>query len=270
MDNDSFVSDVAQPVINCLENAVHALSVSIGKADLINDPNLPRFRYSHLTIQHVCLLRSVRIVSALNALLVLWQKGFVQEMGVLYRTIAEFLNDIMFMLEEYPSATLTPNQQRFIDVFSKEEFEDSSSAILKSVSRNTVPRNKIRSAVSRMLSNGVNPHDLHEILTTEESSFAGYIHGAYPHIMELYGGDSPKFHMNGMLDTPRIDESRKQIEIYLDRSICLLGHMCFLFKLNDSFVQIDERRKVLEKQIGVDRSISPDEKLSRLKKSKAK
>ncbi len=143
MSNDNFVSEVARPVIDCLENAVHALAALVGKADLINDPVLSGFRYSHLTIQHVCLLRSVRVVSTLNALLVLWQNGFVQEMGVLYRTIEEFLNDIMFMLEGYPSTTLTLNQQRFIDVFSKEEFEDASSAILGNYILDTQPLNRL-------------------------------------------------------------------------------------------------------------------------------
>ncbi|MCX5726865.1 MAG: hypothetical protein NT030_06830 [Candidatus Saganbacteria bacterium] len=143
-----------------------------------------------------------------------------------------------------------------------------SAAILQSVSRNIVPRKKVRAGVSRVLSNCVNPHDLHEILTTEENAFSGYIHGAYPHIMELYGGDPPRFHMNGMLDTPRIDEWRRQIEVHLDLSVCILGHMCFLFKLNDCFDEINKRREILEGQIGVARTASPNDKLRWLKDSK--
>ena len=33
-------------------------------------------------------------------------------------------------------------------------------------------------------------------------AYSGYVHGASPHIMETYGGQPARFHMNGMLDTP--------------------------------------------------------------------
>jgi hypothetical protein len=45
-----------------------------------------------------------------------------------------------------------------------------------------------------------------ELYRTISKVYSGFVHGASPHIMEMYGGDPPHFHTKGMLGTPRIEE----------------------------------------------------------------
>lgn len=256
MNTEEFIKEIAQPAIDCFEQTIAHVEGIINGPIWIDQTHAKRWRYSaELTVKHVCLLRAVRIVSAFNALLVLWQAGYVQEMGILCRTINEFLNDIIFILEGYPTKDLSQNQKRFIEEFSKEEFDDNSATILKSVSRNIVIRKKVLAGVARVI-NASNPHDLQAMLNTEESAFSGYVHGSYPHIMELCSGPPPRFHVRGVLNTPRIGEWRKQIETHLDRSINVFGLMCSRLELKDAFDELYQRRSILEKQIGVDRSTS--------------
>ena len=47
----------------------------------------------------------------------------------------------------------------------------------------------------------LNPSDAQSAMSTLHKAYSGYVHGAYPHIMELYGGNPARFHMAGMRDT---------------------------------------------------------------------
>ena len=50
----------------------------------------------------------------------------------------------------------------------------------------------------------LNPSDEKELRRTLSQTYSGYIHGASIHIMDMYGGNPPKYHLTGMLNTPRM------------------------------------------------------------------
>ena len=77
--------------------------------------------------------------------------------------------------------------------------------------RDNVPVRKIHATFGKLAKNELNPSDAQELMHTIHQAFSGYVHGAYPHIMEMCGGIPPRFHMSGMLDTPRIDACRSQL-----------------------------------------------------------
>ena len=76
---------------------------------------------------------------------------------------------------------------------------------------------KIHATFAKLVSTELNSSDAQELLRTTQQAFSGYVHGAYPHIMEMYGGNPPQFHMSGMLGTPRIEEWREQLVGYVYR-----------------------------------------------------
>jgi hypothetical protein len=78
---------------------------------------------------------------------------------------------------------------------------------------------KIFATFGKLASGEMNPSDAQELLRTVHQAFSGYVHGAYPHIMEMYGGTPPTFHMAGMLNTPRIAEWQAQLTGYVQRLI---------------------------------------------------
>lgn len=80
-------------------------------------------------------------------------------------------------------------------------------------------RRRIHAALSRLDGVGSDPSRSQEIARTLHQSFSGFVHGAYGHIMDLYGGRPPEYHTHGMLGTPRIRECERQLVNYVYRAL---------------------------------------------------
>src|SRR5271169_6239958 len=72
-----------------LARFVHAFAASLPTPTMQKREH--GFRYEQPDYRHFCLLRAARIVSALNASLELTNVSYPQEIGVLLRTIQEFI-----------------------------------------------------------------------------------------------------------------------------------------------------------------------------------
>ena len=68
---------------------------------------------------------------------------------------------------------------------------------------------------------GVNeePARVRDNQVTLMRALSGFVHGAYIHIMELYGGTPARFHTSGMRATPRQDEMIDMLSNYVYRTI---------------------------------------------------
>ena len=117
-------------------------------------------------------------------------------------------------LEGFPNKELTASQRRFLDDFFQEEFDQPDSPLESAQKRKTVRRQKVHAGASRALEDIVDPQQMQELSRTLSQAYSGYVHGACPHIMELYGGPRPGFHLDGMLDTPRIAEWQNNANHY--------------------------------------------------------
>jgi hypothetical protein len=168
-------------------------------------------------------LKLVKIASHNNASLVLIDQGYVQEVYALCRMIDEACEDIIFMATPLgDDGDASGHQRRFVEEFYQEEFSPAESNIVKAhQSRDRVPRDKIRAGVSRVggAFKGRNPS--HEVQVTRvlSNTFSGYVHGAYTHLMELFGGPPLRFHTRGLLGTPRIQECLGSQVNYVCRSL---------------------------------------------------
>ena len=198
---------------------LHQLLQHVDPPVFVDDPVSPKFRFKQNTEIEAVLLKAVRIVSALHASITLLKEGCVQEIGVLFRTIDDFFQDVVFLLEGYRNHPRTPQKEEFLNDFYQEEFDNPESPFLSQQKRKTIPRKKIHAAVARATAKIVNPSDTQKMLRTVSQAHSGYVHGAYPHVMELYGGMPPRFHICGMKGTPRIQASEKYFKHYIYRGI---------------------------------------------------
>ena len=180
-------------------------------------------------------LKGVRWVSLLNASLVLLESGYVHEIGILCRCMDESFEDMLFFIESHGSdGELTDKQKKVLEDFFQEEFEDPSAPILSTAKRDRVRRKQIRADIARFPENPINPHDSAQISKTIYSTFSGYVHGAYPHIMDLCSNNPPRYHMTGMLVTQRIQEWEKRLIGYAYN--CVLGAWHAAEQLGDESV----------------------------------
>lgn len=208
----------------------------------------PQFRYSENTVYHVAFLKAVRMVSGLNASLALLSDGYYQEIMVVLRTVDDFFSDILFILENSEQNSLSETQKKFMEDFFQEEFVNPNNPLENEKRRSTVPKRKIWASVARQIGPYANPSDAQKILQVTNDAFSGYVHGAYPQIMELFGGEPPRFHMNGVLVRPRIEACFKQISFYLHRTILATGILTKSLGLSDLSNRASEIRDYFESE----------------------
>ena len=183
-------------------------------------PTENQFRHGRLNDCLLIYLKGIRHTSLLNASIILLEAGQVHEMGILCRCMDESLEDMfLFSRNLGPDGKPTEAQERVFKEFFQEQFEESSSPMLVVRKRDRVRREKVRAAIAGMPENQVNPHDHAQMQGIIYDAFSGYVHGAYPHIMELYGGNPSCFHTAGMRNTPRIAEWRNQLVSYVYRGV---------------------------------------------------
>lgn len=212
--------DFIKHVTKNLERAYMALEGSpwIGPPEWITSEN--QFRHQR---KHDCLLiylKGIRTVSLLNASVVLLEAGYVHEVGILCRCIDEAIEDMIFFIRNLgENSNPTESQEKILKEFFQEQFADPMSPLGSSIKRDRVPRRKVRATIAGLPENEVNPHDHVQLTKTVYDTFSGYVHGAYPHIMELYGGQPARFHMTGMANTPRTEEWQRQLIDYAYRGI---------------------------------------------------
>lgn len=209
-----------QDAIRLLETAVDAFSSKIGPPLFISENDKKRFQYLNPSPLHLQVLRAVRIVSGLNASICLLEKGYVQEIGVLLRTVDEFICDIEFLQEAYETGKPTIDQQKFINEFFSKKFLTTKERIENPKKPYMLPRQKVYAAIGRLLGQFNNPSRTIVFSKIIDESLSGYVHGAYNQIMELYeGGKTERFQMQGMFNTPRIPVWQWEIACYTHRAL---------------------------------------------------
>lgn len=253
-----------------LENALKNLSyfyneleVFLPKIHFNSNSPFKTFRVSNedLTDSLACYLKGVKAVSTLNGALILLKYGFTQEVGALCRMVDEACNEILFLIKPEDKNILSKHQKQFLDSFYQEEFSDVGNILKAHNPRHTVPSQKIHASLAKSIFSSINPSDAQAMTSVVQKTLSGYIHGAYPQIMEMYGGNPPHFHIEGMLGTPRIKEWTTQVIGYTDKLILL--SILISNKLGAYGVEklMQDFRFEFEKQFSTRSSLSPKELL---------
>ena len=190
------------------------------------------FRHVEKTVQQALVQKLARVVSGLHAIDILLINGFVQEQGVLNRTLDEIGEDVTFLTAALTNDTVTDLHRQYLEAFFAEEFDNPDSSMDSTQKRNYPPRKKIRAYNMRILGKGVNPSQALDAGDTVHKTFSGYVHAASPQIMDMCGGDPPKFHLTGMNGTPRIGEHVEDAWNYYYRG--LLVTTCVAKALGDA------------------------------------
>lgn len=177
------------------------------------------FRHVEKTVQQALIQKLARVVSGLHAIDVLLINGFVQEQGVLNRTLDEIGEDISFLAAALTNDTVTDLHVQYLEAFFAEEFDNPDSPMDSTQKRNYPPRRKIRAYLTRVLGEGINTSRALDAGETVSKAYSGYVHAASPQIMDMCGGDPPRFHLTGMQGTPRIAEHAEDAWNYFYRAL---------------------------------------------------
>jgi hypothetical protein len=207
--------------IEPLEKLVHAFAGSF-PAPLHYHSGQEHYgvRFGKPDVRHFCLLKAVRVVSALNAAMTLARGGYTQEIGVLMRTLIECTTHIEFVLDCRDEAgVLEPAVDKYInDYFA--DFVRNSAADFK---RAQVEQRAVNKRLGDTLDNiAVLSGDEGERVPAAERysnvyrTYSNYVHAKYPEVMDLYGGNPGSFHLQGMRGTPKDSENLQTIDTFID------------------------------------------------------
>jgi hypothetical protein len=201
-----------------MEDTVHQLAQRVPQPQRVPQMDSFVFRHVEKTIHQAIVQKLARLVSSLHAARLLMENGFVQEQGSLQRMLDEMQEDITFLACAIIFNDRTPLHQAYLDTFFEEEF-DAESALASTQKRAMVPRKKIRAYIACKGGGFLDSSQSVEVSRTISKAYSGYVHAASPHIMDMYGGSPPTFHMRGMRGTQRHSEHRDDLWNYFYRSI---------------------------------------------------
>ena len=179
---------------NSMPNKPVLVQLSFGEA----------WRFKEKSIYQAMIQKLARVQSSVRAALLLLNHGFVQEQAILQRTIDETNEDIMFLVYAVTNDSITELHKRFLEAFWQEEIDESGTLIDSSQKRPMIPRRKIHEYMERMAGIKIPASSPQEVMRTISKMYSGFVHGASPHIMDMYCGNPPRFRTNGILGTPRI------------------------------------------------------------------
>lgn len=206
-----------QESLQVMESAFGVLEEQVPKPQPIVRGRGYAFRYKEESIYQAIILKLARVVSGLHAALLLLKYGHTQEQAMFHRVQDELDEDILFLVFAISNDEITDLHKRYLKAFFEEEFDDIDDPIASPQKRPMIPRKKIRAYLVRMGSATKNPSRGIDLSRTINKAYSGFIHAASPHIMDMYGGNPPKFHLSGMLGTPRIEEYAADLWNYFYR-----------------------------------------------------
>jgi hypothetical protein len=167
------------------------------------------FRYLERLPTQAIVQKLARSLSTLHAALVLLQAGHYQELAALQRILDDFHEEVVFLALALLTDDISGVHEKYLEGFWMEVIDEpadplaSASKKLPTVSRKDL-RAAIRHSVSKMSPDGFPDWSEFEDSTRIVSAvYNGFVHGGSPQIMEMYGGLPPRFHLKGMLGTPR-------------------------------------------------------------------
>jgi len=181
------------------------------------------FRYTEKTIQQAIIQKLARIITGLKSAQLLLESGFFQEQAAIQRMVDEFEQDVDFLSFGLLDNDITTLHKEYLDTFYEEEFDVPEDPVASKQKRAMVPRKKIIAYIARANPVNDNPSRDIDVRKTLHKAYSGYIHGASFHIMTMYGGDPPRFHVSGMLGTPHEKHYRADLWNYFYRGLLSFG-----------------------------------------------
>ncbi len=225
---------------------LHKLEATLDKLmENIPAPQLKRFgdsyayRFAENTIHQAIVQKLARIISGLYAAQMLLDNGFLQEQGALHRMLDEFQEDAVFLSFAVIDGKITELHKRYLDAFFAEELDIPNDLLKSSQNRAMIPRKKIRAFIAnRDDGDDQNPSRAISVGTTLSKAYSGYVHGASPHIMEMFDGQPPRFQVSGVCNTSLVDAHKDDLWNYFYRGVCTFGFAAMAFDNRNAIEEI--------------------------------
>ena len=164
--------------------------------------------------------------------------------------VEEFQEDATFLAYGIIHNELTPLHHQYLDAFYMEEFDVPGQAMKSSQKRPMISRDKIHAYLARIENATGDPYTTQRAIRSVSKTFSGYVHGASPHTMEMYGGDPPQFHVRGLKHSPLYNDHAYDLWNYFYRGISAFGFAAKAFGEDDLCMEITKYMDDFAKESG--------------------
>ena len=213
------MEELKDRVIVQLSDAFRELQTSIKAPVKVSSQNSFVFQYEEKGIRQAIIQKLARQLSGLNASKHLLTAGYTQEMGVIFRTLDEILEDIIFLATALTENNLTERHSKFLEAFNAHSVLGREEGSLRIPKPNMPPRKKIRAHTVDAVGTDIPKSDVLIASESVSTAYSGYVHAASENVMEMYGGNPARFHIEGMAGTPRQDTFSDRYVYYVYRGI---------------------------------------------------
>lgn len=197
---------VYKEALKIMGNSFEILSQNVPQPTQLLVGDMYFLRYKEKTIHQAMILKLARIITGLQAIVLLNENGFLQEQAALQRTLDEFDEDILFLSLGVIYSDITDRHKRYLEYFYEEEIKYENNEVKHNKQRATVPRKKIRAFINKYTEID-NRQNLRSDPSAEISKvYSGFIHGASPQIMDLYYGTPGKFQLFDRMSSPYLND----------------------------------------------------------------
>jgi hypothetical protein len=177
------------------------------------------YRYENPDVRHFCLLKAIRVVSALNAAIDLARKGYVQEVATLMRVVEECRKHIEYIVEADDSEQHRANVAKYLREFFDDMVRDPEAEIKGVLIREKIINEQLGKTLDRLAAESgedmANRTPAAKLYRRTARAFSFYVHGRYPETMDLYGGRPGRWHLHGMLGTPKDGENLETLDSFV-------------------------------------------------------
>ena len=131
----------------------------------------------------------------------------------------EICEDVSFLEAPLTNDQVTELHERYLRGFWAEEFVQPENTLARHEKPDTPRRGKIQAYVHRVLNPATNPSLVSDVSQALSSTYSGYVHASAVHVLDMYGGDPPRFHIEGMRGTSRMADHIDDAWNYFYRAI---------------------------------------------------
>lgn len=205
--------------------------------------------------------KAARVITSMRAMIQLLRVGLYQEVGVMGRVMDELCEDSIILAHAVQIAECTPLHIEYLEAFYQLEFDNPVTPMASSQKRSLVPRRKIHAALAAIPESPINRSDAQELRRTLSKAHSGYVHATSEHILEVYGGAPRRFHIEGMLGTPRQKEFERYSLHFFYRGLITIMYSVLAFREEQALNRLYAFRESFEKMAGMTDWPDPDKRV---------
>jgi hypothetical protein len=246
-----------ETVMPQLVRAFRQLEAAVPPPSLVRVGSRTAFRYTQQLPQQAIVLKLARLTTGLQAVWVLLDRGLTQEAAAIQRILDEIGSDVLFLAGPLTVGDHESAHDQYLSDFFQEEF-DADDPIGSQKPRNRVPRKKIRAYVARTYRQAGDPVDRAvEVAAFIESAYSGFVHAAGAQAMDIYGGNPPRFQIEGLRATSVLEEAAADYRNYLFRALTDMACGANALGLDAVFTQLWEESDNVARVYELHGSVEP-------------